>query len=266
MSKSKKYLYIQLIIIYCKYFFITQLCHLLGILKFKLIIKYTYQFMVDVAAKMKQPPFNCSDCTEIDPVHIYLISTLIIFLRYLKLSVFYRLSHMQENLQMLCISTHYFALKSYKILQFLNCLILIRFFKHLENKDWNNLYKGKYLYCEKQREIVNKEIQLIEGKALKNLNCFMYGIIYSNSSYSYIRYPIFIGLFCLFYRSRRQEEERLNRLWQIPFNTLIKPTQKVRNEFSIVLFMLFIVTWFKSTVTSSRSLQSTITTSTKNNY
>ncbi|CAI2352479.1 unnamed protein product [Caenorhabditis sp. 36 PRJEB53466] len=45
-------------------------------------------------------------------------------------------------------------------------------------------------------------------------------------------------------RSKRQEEERLNQLWQVHFASLTKPTQK-------------------NTMHSSRSLQSTITTSTK---
>uniref|UniRef100_A0A8R1HG75 Guanylate cyclase n=1 Tax=Caenorhabditis japonica TaxID=281687 RepID=A0A8R1HG75_CAEJA len=45
-------------------------------------------------------------------------------------------------------------------------------------------------------------------------------------------------------RSKRQEEERLNQLWQVHFSSLTKPPQK-------------------NTMHSSRSLQSTITTSTK---
>ncbi|EGT33023.1 CBN-GCY-22 protein [Caenorhabditis brenneri] len=45
-------------------------------------------------------------------------------------------------------------------------------------------------------------------------------------------------------RSKRQEEERLNQLWQVHFSSLVKPPQK-------------------NTMHSSRSLQSTVTTSTK---
>uniref|UniRef100_A0A1I7WFI3 Uncharacterized protein n=1 Tax=Heterorhabditis bacteriophora TaxID=37862 RepID=A0A1I7WFI3_HETBA len=116
---------------------------------------------------MKQPPFNCSDCTEIDPVYIYLISTLIIFLDtssspfftdsltcrrtcrcYVSLRIVVEQIHrcsnfhtmQEENLMVEMLKSNKFEcklLKYFIIFKLFNSSKIL--VKHLENKDWNNL-------------------------------------------------------------------------------------------------------------------------------
>ncbi|KIH58367.1 ligand-binding protein, receptor family [Ancylostoma duodenale] len=223
------------------------------------------QFIADIIAKMQQPPFNCSDCTSIDPGFSQvgeLADAMMLYALTLNRSIAAgfpnptgtELVHFSkgtfEGFSGTVIINNNFTRDPVFLVYGLDPsdqpIVLMKILEQLDNDSIALI-----------QEVQSQSVIWANhgGSPPRNRpKCDFDG---SACPLSFVRQylaitlvaaivPVIIIVAAVFFimRFRRLEEERLNGLWQIPFITLAKPN-------------------VKNPAYSSRSLQSTITTSTK---